>query len=1482
MCATRQEDLCNKPESEEDSDDEEKDQPERVEEDEKDPAEPIVFEAIPVTQVVCNFARTITVAKSRPCTKIGKKLAANFVRVAATRIFTDPYQSIMELVSNAIDACTFSKASSIGRFGMGFFSIFGLLLSTKDFEKVLISTTQEKTFELVIVVRNGELTATLRKTDKAGETGTIIRLESRKKLKSEVKTAIQNMVKRFKYSTSVNIIMDGEKVCGSNSRDKHLIGIVVQPRYFVIADSGSGMNLDNLRGLLTPSVSTKGLQTRETGDVVIAEDPPRCLVQAAQSNSLVICVNGVQIKVVESGVFSRNGTLSVMLLPASTKLPVGRNDVILSHQATFDHVRTALEQLFNEHMARKNVAALRSLIRTYAKQSLQIEAFRLVQRLDELILQSDAVLIPDKSPSIVKVCKKLELDFVVSDLFKFTQLQRQILQAAKREWLDEKTFKHRTAIVTNALEDPVETIPCLSGVVFVRKNAKKQQLEDYSQNSSNGCMTTHQYDVWSSHGLGVAPIGPFVAQTTFKKISETQKAELLRREQVILNHPTFITANKIWQLKFAVANVELLGSHIAEYAKLWTFVEMDLDSFDEVTAMLVAKLSGSKVTIPYEEGNYFIFGQANSLIPMNLLPKFKRNRLVSSDLFFVQEPIPKLELELLKFKIETFPDQIGVNDAIARFHSDNFWQLCGFAQLAVEWSAYALSEYVCGVFEACNRNSIHILETFVVALIAYCYFEAFAMDADFVQYVVGHIRQELRKNVSLDQIIRLFTSTIWYGNFQVPFLAIATIFTPIYVTFPLLASSKDDHGIGDFRFINKWLDQEKQRQLCKFTVNDLMMFAYKEESLKSASQFMNPDVLAALEAFAVTNNGECDIQAILIAANFGTTKPVVESMFTELFQNSCDAMMSSDLSPEEKNILIHVNRRQFHFLDPVGIPFAKLMTLLLPFYSEKTRDKNVSGEMGTGFFNLFRLNILREVKIATKFKSETGVTITATPMRNDEGFVYNVQVLFETLPEKADAGTEVIGYFNTTCDRVNLLTQMYLHCRQNFHFAPFPVRLNGTVINQDIGQEVFSVKNVLSVRGFTTGLHAIPSIITINNVPFGLLRDYWSALTNTVHENVSTKNSSHAGEFEILQEATQTNLCLEIARDQLQAVQSRDKLIIKNKEQMKNLVLQGQLMWLLRLYANGKVEDLIPHTNSKQSLSQIKFLEPPYIVGSKLDSTWMPTSFKDFFSVLHWVMNKVMESGDANVGEKASKIIDALQIKVEFKDALNRWFLSKKLSADEARKIAQQMEQGGVPKFLEGYQIIGQNLYTVELVLSAYIKACVDTFNFAKLTLTKYDPQDPNEKMVIVSRTSVPRIVGCVNDDVLFKPDGVYVPSKNCLLLSKRHREMSRKLLTAIKPVSTNKLRTLFPELLNEHFFSKSDRIRCPMVHELVHHMCNDEHTSVAHPMLSLAVKGKQCYKESYNSVVNVLHGKLMDAGLNNNFLNNLIAKKLVDMKGAE
>ena len=59
------------------------------------------------------------------CTSISKNISNNFIEIAGSRIFENKDRAFLELPLNSIDAYRSLRGEpSIGKFGMGFYSIF--------------------------------------------------------------------------------------------------------------------------------------------------------------------------------------------------------------------------------------------------------------------------------------------------------------------------------------------------------------------------------------------------------------------------------------------------------------------------------------------------------------------------------------------------------------------------------------------------------------------------------------------------------------------------------------------------------------------------------------------------------------------------------------------------------------------------------------------------------------------------------------------------------------------------------------------------------------------------------------------------------------------------------------------------------------------------------------------------------------------------------------------------------------------------------------------------------------------------------------------------------------------------------------------------------------------------------------------------------------------------------------------------------------
>lgn len=105
---------------------------------------------INISQIVCgrlkrrtDWTDLLSGRVKESCTPLGFKIATSLIRIASTRIFADPEQSILELPVNSIDSYADLSGSTkpkIGKFGLGFFSFLYWLIGHPARQIIIMST----------------------------------------------------------------------------------------------------------------------------------------------------------------------------------------------------------------------------------------------------------------------------------------------------------------------------------------------------------------------------------------------------------------------------------------------------------------------------------------------------------------------------------------------------------------------------------------------------------------------------------------------------------------------------------------------------------------------------------------------------------------------------------------------------------------------------------------------------------------------------------------------------------------------------------------------------------------------------------------------------------------------------------------------------------------------------------------------------------------------------------------------------------------------------------------------------------------------------------------------------------------------------------------------------------------------------------------------------------------------------------------------
>jgi hypothetical protein len=344
------------------------------------------------------------------CSVIGAKISKSLVRNAISRIFADPAQSIMEPISNSIDAINAKNGqkTKIGKFGMGFFSFLYWLIDNPS-AMITIKTTSLSDEGLLVHLHiefkeiDGIVQFRYRYAgNNRVDTGTIMELSG---IKIETLRNFAPYISRYYYNKtkvthnrkdrvhsyagcSEEIILKG------NSNDiyektKDLVTVIYdvdresqsQSTYKVIVqDHGLGISPDVFfNSMLVPSSSSKTL--KQEGVVTLEElkeDQERSgiISNAIISKKLEILVGpNVVISVgYEDQKYNNlilNGNTIVIGLPRNIAVPVARNDVIIkSLEDVYPSMKHLASSMVKEY---KTLIPLQNGIKNYIKTTSRSE-----------------------------------------------------------------------------------------------------------------------------------------------------------------------------------------------------------------------------------------------------------------------------------------------------------------------------------------------------------------------------------------------------------------------------------------------------------------------------------------------------------------------------------------------------------------------------------------------------------------------------------------------------------------------------------------------------------------------------------------------------------------------------------------------------------------------------------------------------------------------------------------------------------------------------------------------------------------------------------------------------------------------------------------------------------------------------------------------------------------------------------------------------
>jgi hypothetical protein len=328
------------------------------------------------------------------------------------------------------------------------------------------------------------------------------------------------------------------------------------------------------------------------------------------------------------------------------------------------------------------------------------------------------------------------------------------------------------------------------------------------------------------------------------------------------------------------------------------------------------------------------------------------------------------------------------------------------------------------------------------------------------------------------------------------------------------------------------------------------------------------------------------LQTIEIAVNEGTTKNYIEAVMTEMLQNSIDAIrqtlagssISRDRMDKLKRIEINIGQMNNYFTvqmkDYVGMNEKNIFSLLIPFLSTKSAaDMASTGEMGSGFFNVFRYPWCQEVIIQTS-DGDKFYSISALPRKEKRGDTYKViDIDYDISVSESHVGpTTGSGGHSTSGSRghsrgeersTTITVMMNLDMNETLLFMVksniFSRHKAAAIddINVYINDELVKIEKKLIIETPVGKAYMVPfyieSSLQTNGVPFSSLVDYVTPL-NFLDQSIIDDISS--------------GLVINIDKKYYKPVQARNKLVTDVVTEYKTIVF---LLKVIHIYVTCKI-----------------------------------------------------------------------------------------------------------------------------------------------------------------------------------------------------------------------------------------------------------------------------------------------------------------------
>ena len=1345
-----------------------------------------------------------------PCTTIGRKIAKSLIRVAATRIFATPEQSIMELPVNSIDAYG-TSGRKIGKFGMGFFSILYWLVGHPR-RKMLISSYYSDsegrfcTYHVEIKEINDVLSFKLKTVPESEvrDSGLRVYLDVKNDpFSHQTIQEFEDQLEKLRYVGGATIY----KKAGSgvsyhsltemktvyNKSGKAMMAIVdekpekvfchIAPNYLMVEDYATGVSLDVLFGsLFVPSISTKTIKMSE--GTVANFKPNARIVEDRRLNKLLILVGGIAVVSVALDYHKNPEKYEsykeyILDLPSSTRLPVSRDDIILSSE-TSGYIKEELYKLFQ--MSAKiygNISTLQVLVDEYIAFSASEENRTLFKNIAQKFYEDNKHrLVPsgysvyDKIPNLIR-----SVNYDVLDVERHLEVLIPI-DPKYQVW-----YGRRVVLLDGV--DKLITDGGLVNYLFIDHAYLVGLGENWVDIITSSYATTR-----------LQRIGPDLED--FEKYEAASKASEIIKSPALLKFFFAILA-KVDSLSgtFDIVSSAVLPRELIKIYK--TFGEAE---FYKILTALMNRLSALKGNQTYGGERYELLFSAPAPILLSHADDFpKAKPWLVDNIINAIKASDEQQLTVISIGNMIFPYNLQL------FYEKNNASV--FFNHALEVSNN-LIEFTC----LCIGGGTMFAKA------------PWAVDMS-VRFIDDNIQTIRAEKYTQRNLIDWYRS--WNGS--------------------ELESMKYPLTLSKYQIMaNYWMTSmstiktietetfEKSTYPINIRLGKLIRVLFEKSVPENGlSDFLRDAAVAA-------KIEDTPLQITEIAINEGTTKPFIDAVLTELVQNSIDAIRETGTKNKRINITVTTSPLSdmvfLRITDYVGMDANNFLHIGIPFLSTKTPSEMVTGEMGSGFFNAYRES---EVVFVNSIKDGMQRITMDTPIKNDAGRVVDVEKsiwIGNSIVSKAANATEIgVAIHVDPADAYKLLAKIDFTTKNVLGLAQnADIYYNGKQIN-------VKMTHVSSYGKFEIYLSTEESnhqsYLLTKGIPFTPLKPLFkNYVSDAVLSRIDQKlivNVMHGG-YTPIQTRTRLNMPPDV------------------KAQFETVVLYACFIYFLDSFYNRRTDERIRNQNSKGDANQLRFSGVMDIANLKHADAGsivlgVPIDGQDTMAELINKCISVMGTDTYQVAKpKITKVLAtyktrSAQINTQITDLVDRWLKNKnQISADYA-SIQKTIAEKAKPATMAD----PETQRIVELWIDTYWKTAISA------NIKGYSGAPPKVKAMEIDRAV----------------DGLYFQSSHHIEINiKNWTAATRKeLISAFKKKDYVKLGvTLANNYIWKFFFSRAFPATT-IPHELEHARRRESHDTAVHgDSTEILFSGDSSGTKTFEQCCNAVYDRVMAHGFYEKF----------------